>query len=127
MDIKVTGTVKHGGRWYGPNEVINGVDEAEGDRIVKISAGVKIEKTPEQIAAEAEAAAKAQAEAEEAAAKAKAEAEEAERKAAEEKAKKDAEKQLKALRKKATDLGIDGADEKDVETLTAEIAAKEQK
>lgn len=117
MDIKVTGTVKFGGKWYGPNEVINGVDEAEGDRIVKISAGVKIEKTPEQIAAELE----------EAAAKAKAEAEEAERKAAEEKAKKDAEKQLKALRKKAAELGIEGAEEKDAETLTAEIAAKEQK
>ncbi|WP_339816789.1 hypothetical protein MKZ15_15405 [Paenibacillus sp. FSL R7-0216] len=117
VDIKVTGTVKHGGRWYGPNDVIYGVDEAEGDRIVKISAGVKIEKTPEQIAAEAEAAAR----------KAQEEKEEAERKAVEEKARKEAEKQLKALRKKASELGIDGADEKDAETLTAEIAAKEQK
>ncbi|WP_059043950.1 hypothetical protein [Paenibacillus rubinfantis] len=116
MDIKVTGTVKYGGKWYGPNEVINDVEEAEGERIVKISAGIKVEKTHEQISAE-----------EAAAAKAKAEAEEAERKAVEEKARKDAEKQLKALRKKAAELGIDGADEKDAETLTAEIAAKEQK
>lgn len=116
MDIKVTGTVKYGGKWYGPNDLIEGVEEAEGERIVKISAGVKFEKTPEQIAAE-----------EAAAAKAKAEAEEAEHKAAEEKAKKEAEKQLKALRKKAADLGIEGSEEKNTETLTAEIAAAEQK
>jgi len=116
VDIKVTGTVKYGGRWYGPNDVIKNVDEAEGERIVKISAGIKIEKTPEQIAAE-----------EAAAARAKAEAEEAERKKAEEKAKKEAEKQLKALRKKAAELGIEGADEKDAETLATEIAAAEQK
>lgn len=38
-------------------------------------------------------------------------------------AKKEAEKRLKALRKKAAELGIDGADEKDTETLEAEIAA----
>lgn len=37
--------------------------------------------------------------------------------------KKEAEKRLKALRKKATDLGIEGAAEKDAETLEAEIAA----
>lgn len=55
------------------------------------------------------------------------EKEETERKAAEEKAKKEAEKQLKSLRKKAADLGIDGADEKDAETLAAEIKAAEQK
>ncbi|MDN8590820.1 hypothetical protein Q0V21_18860 [Paenibacillus sp. 11B] len=36
--------------------------------------------------------------------------------------KKEAEKRLKALRKKATDLGIEGAAEKDAETLEAEIA-----
>ncbi|MGP0583699.1 DUF7210 family protein [Paenibacillus timonensis] len=127
MDIKVTGTVKYGGKWHGPNDVIEGVDEAEGERIVKISAGIKIEKTPEQVAAEAEAAAKAKAEAEEAARKTREEKEEAERKAAEEKAKKEAEKQLKALRKKAAELGIESADEKDAGTLAAEIAAAEQK
>lgn len=37
--------------------------------------------------------------------------------------KKEAEKRLKAIRRKATDLGIEGAAEKDVETLEAEIAA----
>lgn len=37
--------------------------------------------------------------------------------------KKEAEKRLKALRKKATDLGIEDAAEKDAETLEAEIAA----
>lgn len=37
--------------------------------------------------------------------------------------KKEAEKRLKALRKKATDLGIEGAADKDAETLEAEIAA----
>ena len=36
--------------------------------------------------------------------------------------KKEAEKRLKALRKRATDLGIEGAAEKDAETLEAEIA-----
>ena len=36
--------------------------------------------------------------------------------------KKEADKRLKALRKKATDLGIEGAAEKDAETLEAEIA-----
>ncbi|MBQ4899353.1 hypothetical protein KB559_10945 [Paenibacillus sp. Marseille-P2973] len=116
MDIKVTGTVKHNGKWYGPNDVISGLDEAEGERIIEISAGIKVEKTPDQIAAE-----------EAAAAKAKAEAEEAERKVAEEKAKKEAEKQHKSLRKKAAELGIEGADEKDAETLAAEIKAAEQK
>lgn len=116
MNIKVTGTVKHGGKWYSPNDVIEGVEQSEGERIVKIGAGIEIEKSAEQIAAE-----------EAAAAKAKAEAEEEERKAAEEKAKKEADKQLKTLRKKAADLGIEGAGEKDAETLTAEIAAAEQK
>ncbi|MEK4276482.1 hypothetical protein [Paenibacillus sp. FSL R7-0026] len=37
--------------------------------------------------------------------------------------KKEAEKRLKALRKRATDLGIEGAAEKDAETLEAEIEA----
>ncbi|WP_336759429.1 hypothetical protein [Paenibacillus sp. USHLN196] len=37
--------------------------------------------------------------------------------------KKEADKRLKALRKKATDLGIEGAAEKDAETLEAEIEA----
>lgn len=116
MDIKVTGTVKHNGKWYGPNDVIAGLDEVEGGRIIEIGAGIKVEKTPDQIAAE-----------EAAAAKTKAAEEEAERKAAEEKAKKEADKQLKNLRKKAVELGIEGAEEKDAETLAAEIKAAEQK
>ncbi|MDT9720475.1 hypothetical protein QVE09_16270 [Paenibacillus sp. ClWae2A] len=37
--------------------------------------------------------------------------------------KKEADKRLKALRKKATDLGIEGAAEKDAATLEAEIEA----
>ncbi|MGO4543233.1 hypothetical protein AB4Z29_00335 [Paenibacillus sp. 2TAB23] len=41
-------------------------------------------------------------------------------------AKKEAEKQLKALRKKATELGIEGVADKDANTLTAEITAAEQ-
>lgn len=53
------------------------------------------------------------------------EQEEAEKAA--EQARKEAEKRLKALRKKATELGIDGAAEKDAETLVTEIAAVEQK
>lgn len=105
MDIKVTGTVKHGGKWYGPNDVIEGVEQSEGERVIKIGAGIEIKKSAEQIAAE--------------------EAEE--RKSSEEKAKKEADKQLKTLRKKAADLGIEGVGEKDAETLTAEIAAAEQK
>ncbi|WP_138751859.1 hypothetical protein [Paenibacillus sinopodophylli] len=42
-------------------------------------------------------------------------------------AKKEVEKQLKALRKKATELGIEGVADKDSDTLTAEIAVAEQK
>jgi hypothetical protein len=49
--------------------------------------------------------------------------EQAEAEKAAEQARKDAEKRLKALRKKATDLGIEGAVDKDAETLEAEIAA----
>ncbi|MBU5673242.1 hypothetical protein [Paenibacillus brevis] len=116
MDIKVTGTVKYGGKWYGPNDVIESVEQSEGERIIKIGAGFEIEKSVEQLTAEGAAAAKA-----------KAEAEAEERKSAEEKAKKEADKQLKTLRKKAADLGIEGAGEKNAETLTAEIAAAEQK
>jgi hypothetical protein len=42
-------------------------------------------------------------------------------------AKKEAEKQLKALRKKAAELGIEDVANKDADTLTAEIAAADQK
>ncbi|MGF7050410.1 alpha/beta superfamily hydrolase [Paenibacillus sp. DS2015] len=42
-------------------------------------------------------------------------------------AKKEAEKQIKALRKKAMELGIEDATEKDAEMLTADIDAVEQK
>jgi len=41
--------------------------------------------------------------------------------------KKEAAKRLKALRKKAEELGIEGVADKDADTLTAEITAAEQK
>ncbi|GGH17293.1 DUF7210 family protein [Paenibacillus segetis] len=113
MNIKVTGKVKHNGEWYGPGDVIPNVDEDDGNRIITIRAGDLLPKTQEEIAAEesAELAKKV----------------EEERKAAAEKEQKEVEKQLKALRKKATDLGIQGVAEMDAETLAAEIEVAQQK
>ncbi|MNP30932.1 hypothetical protein D3C76_1240300 [compost metagenome] len=116
----MTGVVKHGGKWYGPGDDIRGISEDEGNRIIKISAGELLPKTREEIAAEEDAA-----KASEAAEKAK--KEEEEREAAAKKEREEAEKQLKALRKKATELGIKDASKMDAETLAAEIAAAEQK
>lgn len=113
VNIKVTGVVKHGGKWYGPGDEIRGIIEDEGNRIIKISAGELLPKTKEEIVAE---------EAAEAAKKA-----EEERKVAAEKDQKEVEKQLKALRKKATELGVQGAAEMDTETLVAEIEIAQQK
>lgn len=113
MNIKVTGMVKHGGKWYNPGDEIRGIGEDEGNRIITIRAGELLPKSQEDIAAEesAELAKKA----------------EEELKAAADKEHKEVEKQLKALRKKATELGIQGVVEMDAETLAAEIEVAQQK
>lgn len=105
LDIKVTGVVKHLGKWYTSGDVIKDIDEDEGKRIITIRAGEEIKKTPEEIKAEEEAKATAEAE----------------------KARKAAEKKLAALRKQATELGISGAEEMDADTLLVEIKVAKQK
>lgn len=95
MNIKVTGSVKYGGKWYGPGDEIQGISEDEGNRIIKISAGVLLPKTQEEIAAE-EVSRKAAEELANAEAKALADKEEADRKSAETKSKKEAADKAKA-------------------------------
>ncbi|CAM3706394.1 hypothetical protein COLU111180_04120 [Cohnella lubricantis] len=108
MKVKITAVTKVNGSWKGPGAEVD-VDEKLGEELIEKRVGVEIEKSAAEKEAEEKAAAEAKA-----AAKAAKEAEKAE-------------KELKSLRKKAAELGIEGADEKDAETLTAEIAAKEQK
>jgi hypothetical protein len=102
MNIKITGTVKIGGKWRRPGEGIKDVSDEIGQSL--IAQGVAAELPESKAEDEAEAAAKAAVA-----------------------AAKEAEKQLKALRKKAAELGIEGAAEKDADTLTAEIAEAEKK
>ena len=138
MLVKLTANVKANGQWHEPGESIDLPDD-EAHRLIRIGAAtangaeiaVAVPENTELEAMRAElirlqeferhqlATAKAAEEAAEAERKAQAEREEVERKAAE--------KELKALRKKATELGVEGADAKDAETLKAEIAANEQK
>jgi hypothetical protein len=105
VNIKVTGVVKHLGKWYTSGDVIKDINEDDGRRIITIRAGEEIQKTPEEIKAEEEAKATAEAE----------------------KAQKAAEKKLASLRKQATELGIAGAEEMDADTLLVEIKVAKQK
>lgn len=105
LDIKVTGVVKHLGKWYTSGDVIKDINEDDGRRIITIRAGEEIKKTPEEIKAEEEAKAASEAE----------------------KARKAAEKKLASLRKQASELGISGADEMDADTLIVEIKVAKQK
>lgn len=98
MRLRITGVIKYAGQWRRSGDILDDVPEAIGNQMIAQDVAEEVKKTP----------------AEEEAVKA-----EAERKAAE--------KQLKALRKKAAELGIEGAADKDAETLVANIAAFEQK
>jgi len=102
MKMKVTGVVKYDGIWRSPGDILPDVKEDIAAQMIDQEVAEEIAKTPEEIQAE----------------------ETAKEEAA---AKKEAEKQLKALRKKATELGIEGAADKDAETLTAEIEAAANK
>jgi hypothetical protein len=102
VKLKVTGVVKHGGAWKRPGDELADADEAIGNDLIAKGVAVEVAKTETEKAAEEQA------------------------KAAVEAAKK-AEKELKALRKKAAELGIEGAAEKEADTLATEIAAAEQK
>ncbi|MBB6689912.1 hypothetical protein H7B90_00710 [Cohnella xylanilytica] len=101
MKVKITAVTKVNGSWKGPGAEVE-VGEKLGAELIAKGLGVETEKTAAEKEAEEQAAAAAKAAAK-------------------------AEKELKALRKKATELGIEGADEKGAETLKAEIAAVEQK
>lgn len=105
MNIKVTGVVKHLGKWYNSGDVIKDISEEEGKRIITIRAGEEIQKTPTEIKVEEEATAAAESE----------------------KAQKAAEKKLASLRKQAAELGISGAEEMDADTLIVEIKVAKQK
>jgi hypothetical protein len=121
MDLKVTGVVKYDGKWHKPGDVIKGVADADATEFISKGVGEPVPKSQAEIDADERAAKDAEA----------AVLVEAERLANEAKAvdaaNKEAEKQLKALRKKATELGIEGAADKDAETLAAEIVAVDQK
>jgi hypothetical protein len=114
LNLKITGVVKIDDQWKNPGDEALGVSEEIGMDLIAKGVGELIPKSQAEIDAEEQAIKDA-----EAAALA-----EAERIA---NAKKEVEKQLKALRKTATELGIEGAADKDAETLTAEIAAVEKK
>ncbi|WP_127580848.1 DUF7210 family protein [Paenibacillus koleovorans] len=112
MKVKITGLVKYGGKWRVKGDILTDVSEEIGKQMIAQDVAEEVLKTPAEIASEEEAAAAETAK------------KEAEKKEAE---KKEAEKKLKSLRKKAAELGIEGAADKDAETLLTEIAAKEQK
>lgn len=116
MNLKITGVVKYNGKWKRPGDELLSITEDVGNDLLAKGLAVPLPKSQAEINAEEQAAKDA-----EAAAIAAEEAKTAEVE------KKEAEKQLKALRKKATDLGIEGAVDKDAETLTAEIEAVEKK
>jgi hypothetical protein len=101
MKVKITGTVKVLGQWREDGAEVVVTDEL-GNELISKRCAVEVEKSQAEIDAE-------------------------EQLKAEDAAKKYIEKQLKALRKKATELGIVGAADKDAETLTAEIEAADKK
>ncbi|WP_169447535.1 hypothetical protein [Paenibacillus daejeonensis] len=84
MNLKVKGTVKHGGEWLEAGGEIRGIDDKEGQRLIDIGAAELLPKTKEEKEAEEQAA-------------------EAEKKAAEEKAKADADAKKAAADKARAD------------------------
>ncbi|MUG45521.1 hypothetical protein GNP95_11035 [Paenibacillus woosongensis] len=123
MDLQITGTVKYNGDWKKSGDEIRKVDDEVGKMLVAAEVAKEIEPLEEDDAGGDEL--------KELRDRAKAlgvsnAGRLGEAKLKEGISEKEAE-QLAELRKRAAELGIKSVDEKDAETLAAEIAAAEQK
>lgn len=122
MDLKITGTVKYKGDWKKPGDVIRKVDDEIGKSLVATEVATEIEPLEEDDSGGDEL--------KELREKAKALGVTNAGRLGEAKLKEgiaEIEAKLFELRKKAAELGIEVTDDKDAETLAAEIKAAEQK
>lgn len=120
MKIRVTGVIKYAGDWRRAGDILDEVPEHVGRKMVAQGVGTELESDP--AGAPLPAAGEVEELRQELARLQEFERQQLAKEEAEQAAKK-----LKALRKKATELGIEGAADKDADTLTAEIAAAEKK
>ncbi|MPY20035.1 hypothetical protein [Paenibacillus glucanolyticus] len=120
MDLKLTGVVKYEGDWKQPKDIIRNVNDSVGKSIIAAGIGMEIEALQDDSDAELQALRERAKELSVPNAGRLGEAKLKEGIAEKEAA-------LETLREKALELEIDGAYEKDAATLTAEIAATEQK